>query len=262
VRAEELRGQAAAALAELDKALATTTPKDPKKAAPERGGALPAVPVGGAAAPGIDPMVPAKDAEAKLAELRKLFFSVIEHLEQLIRDQGDTRDQTSAIAGLDDIARAPKLPGIVTREEEHAGMAKAITDALAAQADAAGKQPPQPGAPDAKTFSAAAEEVRLANGEIGDARGTLVKARDATKSSESLKPSLQSQAKAIEHLENALKLLQPPKKQQQKKQDQKPDKPQPQPQAGAGQRARDNDAAQQKKRHDRDSASDPVEKDW
>jgi hypothetical protein len=129
-RAEELRKQAAAALAELGK--------------------IPRIDEGA------DPMTPAKDADAKLTELRKLFFSVIEHLQQLIRDQGETRDQTSAIAGADDFKRAPKLPGLVTREDEHGVMAKAITDALAAQADAAGKtqgQPPQPGAPDAKTFA-------------------------------------------------------------------------------------------------------------
>jgi len=239
VRAEELRAQTVVALDALGKALASTT--------------------------GADPMPSAQDAQARLEELRRLFFSVIEHLQQLIRDQGDTRDQTSAITGEDDFSRAPKLPGLVTREDEHATMAKAITDALAAQADAAGKaQQPQPGAPDAKTLVAAAEEVRHAQSQIGDARGAIVKVRDATKSSESLKPALEGQAKAIEHLENALRLLQPPQQNKQKQQDKQQPEPQPekQPQAGAGQRARDEDARQQKKRQERDTASDPVEKDW
>ncbi len=245
-RAEQLRGEAATALDALGKALASTR--------------------------GADPLPASAQAHGKLEELRKLLFSVIEHLQQLIRDQGDTRDQTSAISGEDDLARGPKLPGLVTREEEHAAMAKAITEALAAQADAAGKQqqPPQPGAPDAKTLSAAAAEVRLAQGEMADARGAIIKVRDATKSSESLKPALTSEAKAIEHLENALRMLQPPQNKQQQQQDppkqdpkqQQDQQQQQQPQAGAGQRARDTDAAQQKKRRDREATSDPVEQDW
>ncbi len=249
-RAEQLRGDAATAIDALVRALAATkTDKpDPKRE---------------------DPLVHAKTAETKLEELRKLLFSVIEHLQQLIRDQGETRDQTSAIAGADDIARAPKLPGLIEREDGHGTMAKAITDALAAQADAAGKtgQQPQPGAPDAKALSAAAAEVRLGQSSMGDASGTLIKARDATKTSETIKPALDNEAKAIEHLENALKLLQPPKqnkdqkKQDQQQQDQQEkDQQQQQQQQQAGQRARDEDARQQKRKQQR--KSDPVDKDW
>jgi hypothetical protein len=247
--AEELRGQAQTALAALEKALSGNT----------------------------DPMPPARDADAKLTELRKLFFSVIEHLQELIREQGETRDQTSAAGGEDDFTRAPKLPGLVDRQEGHAKMAKAITDALAQQADAAGKQPPQAaqgGGPDAKALGAAADEVRQSQTDMGDARATLVKARDAKAATESLAPAAKSQAKAVEHLENALRLLQPPpqkkdqndkdQQQQQQQQQQKPQqKPDPQQQqGGAGQRARDEDARRQRERRDRDQQSDPVEKDW
>ena len=204
--------------------------------------------------------------------MRKLFFSVIEHLQQLIRDQGETRDQTSAASGEDEFARAPKLPGLMTREDEHGQMAKAITEALAQQADAMAKNPQaaQQGGPDAKAFTAAADEVRLAQGAMSDAKTSITKVKDATQSSESLAPAVKSQAKAIEHLENALRHLQPPKQQQQ--QDKQDEKQEPQPQeqqqqqqqpAGAGQAARDQDAAQQKKRREREDASDSsVEKDW
>nr|MBA2538656.1 hypothetical protein [Deltaproteobacteria bacterium] len=61
-RAEQLRGEAATALDALAKALADNK----------------------------DPLPPQGDADAKLTELRKLLFSVIEHLQQLIRDQGET----------------------------------------------------------------------------------------------------------------------------------------------------------------------------
>jgi hypothetical protein len=215
-------------------------------------------------------MPAAKDADAKLDELRKLFFSVIEHLQELIRQQGETRDQTSAANADDDFARAPKLPGLVTRQTEHGTMAKAITEALAKMADAAAKQPPQQGQQvdplhDPKALAGAVDEVRQAQTEMGGAEATLTKARDA-KIERKSKPAVAGQGKAIEHLEAALKLLQPPKQNKQDKQDQNQDqnkdKKEPQPQGGAGQRARDEDARRQRERRERESKSDPVDKDW
>ena len=246
-RAEELRGQAQTALDQLAKAFATNQ----------------------------DPLAPANDADARLTELRKLLFSVIEHLQQLIRDQGETRDQTSAAHAEDPLSREPKIPGLVGRQSGHGEIAKAITEALAAQADAAGKAPAQPpqGGPDPKTLAAAAGEVRLAHGEMSDATRTLTKARDATTKSESLEPAVTSQAKALEHLAAALKLLQPPQdqKDQDKKQDQQQQDPQQQEKqqqeqeqkpGGASQRARDDDARRQRERRKQESQGDPAEKDW
>ncbi len=242
-QAELLRAQARTKLDELDKAIRANK----------------------------DPHTPAKEAEARLEELRKLLFSVIEHLQQLIRDQGETRDQTSAANGEDQFSREPRYPTLIGRQDGHGQMAKAITEALAAQADAAGKQqgPSKPGAPDPKTLAAAADEVRQAESEMSDARRILVKARDAKQSSESLEPSVKSQAKAIEHLVAALKLLQPPQdqkqdqqKQDQQKQEQQQQKQEQQKPGGASQRARDEDARRQKERRKQESANDPVEKDW
>ncbi|HSD88177.1 MAG TPA: hypothetical protein VLB44_11705, partial [Kofleriaceae bacterium] len=144
-----------------------------------------------------DPLTPAKAADAKLDELRRLFFSVIEHLQDLIRQQGETRDQTSQAHSQTDDERAPKLPGIATREDQHGQLAKAITDALAAQADAAAKgQDPQQ-QQQGKAMSAAADEVRLAQNDMADAKRTLDKAISTTNQSVSLEPSLKAEASAI-----------------------------------------------------------------
>ncbi len=245
--AETLRGQAADELAKLDKALG-----DAKS----------------------DPMTPAKAADAKLTELRKLFFSVIEHLEQLIRDQGETHDQTAAAGADDDFARAPKLPGLIGREDEHGKLAQGITDALAAQADAAAKQKQeQAQGPSPKALAGAADEVRLAHNDMSDAQATLTKAKDA-KQSMTLDPATKSEAKAVEHLTNALKLLQPPPKQNDQKQDdkkqddkkqddkKKDDQQQQQQQGGPGQRARDDDARRQKERQHQQHDTEPVDQDW
>ncbi len=244
--AEPLRADAEKAIAELQTAIAKNT----------------------------DPLAPAKTAEAKLDELRELFFNLIEHLQDLIRKQGETRDQTTTANGDDDFTRAPKLPGLVTSEDEHAQMAKAIHDVLAKQADAAGKkagaQPPGPHAqqgPDPKTLAAAADEVQLAQNSMADAKTGLGKAQAATNQSVSLKPAVDAEAKAIEHLQSALKLLQPPSKNNKKKQDKQQqaqgDK-QDQSKSGAGQRANDEDARRQRDNAEKNDSKnkDPVEQDW
>jgi hypothetical protein len=216
-----------------------------------------------------DPLTAAKAADAKLDELRRLFFSVIEHLQELIRTQGETRDQTSTAHGETDDERAPKLPGIAGRQDQHGQMAKAITDALAAQADAAATAQEPQAQQQGKNFAAAADEVRLAQNDMADAKRVLDKAATDKTSSHSLEPVLKSQASAIEHLMNALKLLQPPQqqqdkdKQEQQQQDQKKEEQQQQQQqGGAGQRARDEDARRQKERREQQSGQDTVEKDW
>ena len=244
--AESLRGQAETALGALGKAIASNT----------------------------DPVAPAKEAETKLAELRKLFFNVIEHLQQLIRDQGDTIDRTKQANGEDMFGREAKLPDLVKTQTQHGDIAKAITDALAAQADAAGKEgaKPQPGQPDAKTLSAAANEVRQAQQEMADAIRVLTTARDDKQASHSLEPATKSQDKANEHLKEALKLLQPPQNkndkndqkqdQQQQQQQQQQKKDQDKQQGGAQQRARDEDARRQKERQQQQQAGGTEEKDW
>lgn len=242
--AETLRGQAETALQTLQKAIAANA----------------------------DPIVPARDGEAKLAELRKLFFNIIEHLQQLIRDQGDTLDRTRQANTEDMFGREAKLPDLVQTQTQHGDLAKALTEALAAQADAAGKEgaPQQPGQPDAKTYAAAANEVRQAQQEMADATRVLTTARDDKQKSHSLDPATRSQDKANEHLKEALKLLQPPqkgdkddKKQEQQQQQQQQQQPQEQkPQGGAQQRARDEDARRQRERQQQQQQSGTEEMDW
>ncbi|NVB82154.1 MAG: hypothetical protein HOV81_27480, partial [Kofleriaceae bacterium] len=167
-----------------------------------------------------DPVTPAKAADAKLDELRRLFFSVIEHLQDLIRQQGETRDQTSAAHTQSDDERKPKLPPLAQREDQHRQMANAITDALAAQADAANKAQDPNQQAQGKNMAAAADEVRLAQNDMADAKRTLDKAVETTSQSVSLDPALKTQATALEHLQNALKLLQPPQENKDDKQQQ------------------------------------------
>ena len=258
-RAETLRGEALAALA-----------------------ALRTVGEGGKGPPALES---AQTAEAKLVELQRLFFSVPEHLKQLIRDQGETADRTAEAVAMDDLARRPALPPLVQREREHEQLGDAIAQAIAAQADAAAQQaqqaqPGQPAPQANPNLQEAAREVRNAVVSMQDAAETLGKAADPSATmSFDLSPVQDAQKTAIEHLENALRLLQPPKQQQDDGKGQGQDQPQPQdPKPGQGQpdpsqtkedaerrlqQVREREAQRQRERKERQRmAPEPVDKDW
>jgi hypothetical protein len=234
----------------------------------------------------------ATTAQKKLEELQQLFFSVIEHLKKLAREQGETRDKTNDAVVADDLSRKPLLPPITQRQDSHAQTADAIAKALAAQADAAAQQPQgqgqgAQGGPSPQALKEAAGEVRNALTSMQTAIETLAKAGDpnATMSFD-LTPVTASQQQAIEHLENALRLLQPPQepkedqqkqdqqKQDQQKQDQeKQDQQQQQQQQQQAQnkddaqkrlqQVREREAQRQRERRERERlAPDPVDKDW
>ncbi len=183
------------------------------------------VAAGGKGGPALDS---AKTAEATLVEMQKLLFSVIEHLQELVREQGETRDQTAKTELEDDAGRVPLWPGLIQREGQHAQMADAIAQALAKQADAGSQGGAQAGGgqgqPSPQAFAEAAGEVRNARTAMQDASDSLTKARDqAAAMSYNLQPVLEDEKQAKEHLESALRLLQPPQQQGDKdSKDQKP----------------------------------------
>ena len=243
--------------------------------------ALVAVAQGGKGPPALES---ARTAQQKLEEMQRLFFSVIEHLKQLIREQGETSDQTAEAIALVDDERKPRLPGLVQREGEHQQMADAIAQALAAQADAAAQQATQKPA----ALREASTEVRNAVTSMQDAADTLTKASDpnATMSFD-LSPAHEAQKQAIEHLESALRLLQPPpppkqdeqkpdqqkqpkpddQKQEQEKQDQQQQQQQQQQSKEDAERrlqqVREREAQRQRERRERQHlAPEPVDKDW
>ncbi len=244
---------------------------------------------------GKDPTGTAKLTLEKIAELRRMFFSVIEHLKELIQTQGETRDQTVAAGGKDEAGRAAVVPGIVPRQQQHTSMAQGIGEVLAKQADAApAGQGGGTGGPGKKQLTEAAEEVRQAGTAMTEVVGKLQSVLVPSTISRDFEPITVGQGTAIEHLQKALALLEPPKQQnqdqqdQQKQQDPKDGKdpkdpkdpkdgkdgkdpkdskdakdPKDSQQNGtAGQRARDDEAKRQRKRQEQQSREAPVEKDW
>ncbi len=221
-----------------------------------------------------------------LEELRRLFFSIVEHVAALLADQAETHDRTATLQAESSAAMgdefAPEVGAVADRQGRHAQVGDQLTAALAQQADAASApaQPNAGGAPAVdpavgERLAKAAEEVRKAGGRMLSAATLLADgSRRATTMSPDLEPALDDQLAAMEHLENALKELVPPQPQQQQggeaQQDEGPkaqaqsgeDEPMSQRQALKRLQAiRDREAERQRRRAAQ-SADEPVEKDW
>lgn len=187
----------------------------------------------------------AGDGLEALEELRRLFFTLVEHIHALHGDQAETHDRTATLqfestaSAEDDFAA--RIGAAASRQTQHGQVGDALAAALAQQADAASAEavappaapapsPAAPGAaqsPDsasqappggqadaqetAQRLAEAAKEVRQAAGRMARATATLDDAavRAATMSPE-LEPALEDQLAALDHLQNALQALQPP----------------------------------------------------
>ena len=239
--------------------------------------------LGRAGAPGAAPSVPAREALGHLEALRRLFFSIVEHLQALLAEQTGTHDRTATLqfeSQVDELA--PELGLIGERQGGHAALADALGEALAqqaqepaAQAPSAGGPPDGPGSQGAEQAAEAAEEVRAAAGRMHAAGAVIEDAvQRAASMSPDLEPALADQRAAIEHVENAIRLLQPPRDgdgdgepQQataQAGQAQQQDDPERMSQRQALRRLqaiRDRDAQRQRERQDA-GRPEPVEKDW
>ncbi len=150
-----------------------------------------------------------RSAVDHLEALRRLFFSIIEELRDVARQQLDladaTRDAAALSAAAPDEAEA-RIGPLTPRQEALAGRAGGIADALVEQSNQAG------GVVDAEADSAetsrrlreAGEHVLLAQVEMEGAMEKL------TGDPPNLESTQERQAAAIEELERALALLVPP----------------------------------------------------
>ncbi|MBT8496433.1 MAG: hypothetical protein KJO07_25525, partial [Deltaproteobacteria bacterium] len=227
----------------------------------------------------------AVEAQTHLEELRRLYFSIVEHLKELHQRQSETRDRTAEADSKDDAGKGPAAGQLETRQREHIATGEAIAKALEGQADAAGQAQDPKAAEQAEKLGQAAGEVRKALMAMDDAATALATAvEEAKAASVSLQPTVDSEQTAIDHLAEAIKLLQPPPEQDQK-QEQQQDQEQEQQdqkkeqQQGQGQQAqpknqklsqqeaqrrlqaiREREAERRKERQQ--VPTDPVEKDW
>ncbi|MCE2460172.1 MAG: hypothetical protein J4F38_05260 [Pseudomonadales bacterium] len=224
-----------------------------------------------------------------LEELRRLFFSIVEHVAALLADQGETHDRTATLQAEPSAAMgdefAPAVGAVAERQGRHAQMGDQLAAALAQQADAASAPAPSnaSGAPIPAADPAAGERLAKAADEVRKAAGRMLSAATivtdganrATTMSPDMEPALEDQLAAMEHLENALKELVPPqqRQQQQGEEQQQGEAQKPQPQSGEEeqmsqrqalkrlQAIRDREAERQRQK-DAQTGPEPVEKDW
>lgn len=244
-------------------------------------------------------LLPTAEAARKhLEELRRLFFSIVEHLKDLLRAQGDTHDRTgSAQTQKDEAERLRRVGPLVGTQEGHATLGKALAEALAAQADqaeqaaraaqqggAAGAGGAAGGAAGGPSQMAQIAGAQQAGKKLSEAAGEVGKAHDAMREAArlmkpeqegaaqsmplDLEPPMEQQKKAMGHLDAAIRILEPPnedqqkQKQQQKQQQQNEEQQLSQEQAARRlQQIRDREAERQRKQP-QPHKPEPVEKDW
>lgn len=252
--------------------------------------------------PGEDASDPFKQAKVEanaavetLQDLRRLFFSVIEHLQETAQRQANLNDDTEQSAGSDadsnpdvNLSRE-NAEQLADRQTELSSMANRIAEALQQQADAGEQDSAENAQPDqangneteqdammkqnAEKAKQAADLVTAAEDQMKIAHQELV-AEDAQ-----VAAARPSQDLALEKLAEALRILQPPQddqSDQQQSQDQQQqstgeDEQQQQQQQQQGQMdpsrvlqaVRDREAQRRREKDQRQSAGQiPVERDW
>ena len=209
-----------------------------------------------------DPLPAAKQAQDQLHQLRILFFSIVEHMQELAQQQNNTRDKTSEAAAKDYEKLLEDLSLISPRQDEHLNQAKALAEALQSQADSAAENQQAEQAEQAEALANAYAEMGIAIEYMQGAGQTIEETRtEAGGMSHDVEPALEDQQKAVEHIMAAIQALQPPQQQEgddQQKQDEQVGQQQAERRLQA---AREREAERAAKRQ-QGGAQAPVEKDW
>jgi hypothetical protein len=224
-------------------------------------------------------------ARRGLEALRRLFFSIVEHIRDAAQQQVELSDRTDESAALEGDRQAAALGPLSTRQSELAERTEQLADALHQQsfADPAELLGPEAAADEAAAEDAArrlteASELVLVAGEAMKVAG-----EDLAVEAPSFEPVREQQLTAVQKLAEALALLQPPQEQNPEQQQQQPDPEQQQEQEQQEQQpeeqqaeeqptsdpsqllqsVRDREAERHRRRAEQSQQSnDQVDKDW
>ena len=158
-------------------------------------------------------------AGSHLEQLRMLFFTIAEHVEELLRQQMSTLDTTTDVSTLAGDEQTLKLPAVVDRQRVHELTATQLARAITEQSEkmrAQAEQAPQGGEQAqemAQRYGQAASEIEVAAASMRQAQ-TDLQSEDRLFSE-----ALAQQKEAAEQLEKAVEWLQPPQQQQQQQND-------------------------------------------
>ena len=141
-----------------------------------------------------------------LETLRRLFFSIVEHLRDVTRRQVDLADRTQdalALSASPDVDASAEAAPLVDREQGLAQQALVIANALAEQASDAGVAEDGQASGASNRLREAADHVLLGQEEMEGAVGFLSAPAD-------LEAARNAQDVAVERLSKALAILEPP----------------------------------------------------
>lgn len=160
--------------------------------------------------------------KTSLEQLRIIFFTVIEHIQELYKQQTETMDRTTDAASGTAEEKAMKVPPVIDRQHTHEAMAGQLAEILQKQAEEIEKQasgqPQQQGGPDPAEM---AQRYREASSELQAAATVMRQIQTDLSASEPMfTESIEEQNTALEHIAKALELLQPPQQQNQDQQNQ------------------------------------------
>jgi hypothetical protein len=247
------------------------TPPDPAAGDATPRDSLPATATAGDQVGGVDGCV--ARALEHLSALRRLFYSVVEHLRETTQRQTQLNDDTQQVTTLQKADRLPVALGpLSARQQELQSRSQEIAATLRQQSQqtpqsTAGSQGLTP--EQLEMMQQAGQRLAEASELVSAGESEMQKAIAAMNGAPPVAETIRdSQDAALQKLLEALALLQPPQEQpqnQQQPQEQQQDQEQPQTGADASrllQAVRDREAQRRKDRSRQSAGSEPVEKDW
>ena len=164
------------------------------------------------------PAEAANEAAERLQDLRRLFFSVVEHLEETSQKQQNLNDQTQELAATPDSEQQQQKMGPLENEQRQL---QAISEQIAEELRNQATQPAPPTADDSQASpeqqqqrQEAAEKMAQASDLVRQASRSMQQSRQAMRAdSPELKEVREPQDEAAKKLKEALALLQPPQQQ-------------------------------------------------
>jgi hypothetical protein len=212
--------------------------------------------------------------------LRRLYFSIVEHLKETAQRHSQLMDDTRDTAALENTPAEP----LAERQKELSTFSQQLTESLKAQSRQQG-MPGTSGQPGPPGAGHGAEDVAGQLLKAANAVGEAVEAMDDAAGKlgadpPQLKEAAEPQQTALSKLIEAITLLEPPQQQQQQNQDQQQDRSQGQQEEDQEkerqeqqqqqqmdlrhllQSVRDREAQRQRDRLREPAGYQPVEKDW
>jgi Ca-activated chloride channel family protein len=215
-----------------------------------------------------------------LEDLRRLFFSIVEHLRETAERQTQLNDETIKTSALTGVSEANLAAGpLAGRQQSLQATTAAIADALKKQAAPSAAKQPGKSKEQEQMLEKAAQTLNQAS-ELVTAGSEAMKksATELQKSEVGWKEARDSQKTALAKLNEALALLTPPQEQpppedqpdsDQKKDQQKDQKKDDKQQQSAGsdmarllQAVREREAQRKKDKARQAGEQEPVDKDW